>query len=341
MKKKTADQKEVQLVDDPDAPEKPRKKKGFFQSKQFKIAFNFSFTVILNFAALASVTTLIFDEPELWKEALKFFGFLCIIFCDIASEIVILVTHDFPLIAKSYGVYYIDQFIIARYFQLIAYVAWLITFACMVWKANLAYLTCTDTCTYCYIADPTSDCSSSAFCNTSMLQYCNTTTSSCYWNASNPTCSISNSGNATWTLSSPINTTLTFISSTTNTNNFTNYCNGESRLTCLDTHASSVNCVLLAIVLLDMTYQMMQLYLRSFIYPITIPESVMFEVYLNWDTKKEAYRHKLIVAAVGKMEFGTEHELKHVLGHAKSILSGKEGGEKKGGREDDSFERVS
>jgi len=72
----------------------------------------------------------------------------------------------------------------------------------------------------------------------------------------------------------------------------------STKLECTQSNPSLTGCILLAIVLTDAVYSLMDVFFRSNILPITIPDNVLYLLYwMNEETGK-------IVTAIGRHEFG-------------------------------------
>jgi len=225
-------------------------------------------------------------------------GFGTIVLLDIASETAILVVHDL-VILKGYTCQYREIFTAARVVQCLCTLGWIITLCFMVNQALYYDHACVTTCTNCSytndracFTDPV--CGLNGTCNDGMFcEYLGTGTCSLSYNATHEF------GN--WT-NPPQHNNATSLNSTSCTDVTT-------REMCIVLHPAPIDCVLLGLVLLEATLNMIQLWFKSDIYPITLPEATMFTCLLHWSEKSVDVRHKLILEAVGKMEFGKEFNL--------------------------------
>jgi len=249
--------------------------------------------VLMDLAAFASVTKLIL-QPDIPLAVGHFFIVFTIVASDIGSETVILKTHDIPLV-ENRPVRRVRAFTIARTVQALCTVAWVSLFIYMLYLAVVAPIICEDYCWSCQI-----EVKNGTFCNIfnpcpNTNQTCLTSISQCGYSETG-SCLIS-SDNATVLQWSPPRHGVEI-------QNRTDCFTTQTAAECILGEPGLTDCVLLGIVLIEAIYSTAQIFFRSFIYPITLPEHVMFFSYLEMEALKESDRRKLLVEAAGRMEFG-------------------------------------
>jgi len=253
---------------------------GFTTEPTYNVIINFGVLLLMDVAAIASVSSLIVvtgDSPL--YTLLRASPFLLIIAVDMASEIVILLTHDIPICNQDEEVIpeYNSYFQVARVLQVLVELAWLGALIYMI--LIVAHLNCYDECS-CVIDAPSVNCSS-PLCPVSNT--CN----------KNGTCVFSLQGTCSPTVPPNIN----YTSNCTIT---------RTTLRCEQDNPSITACILLSMVLLEGIFQTIGMYFNSYIYPITIPESVMFFCYwMNGDLDK-------LVEKVGKNLFGLDWDMSQI-----------------------------
>jgi len=246
---------------------------GCTQSTQFNIATNYIMLMFFDVASLASVSNLIVVHgASIVETGFRAFPFVIILVVDILSESLILYYHDMPLTRgeTSHEKKNKRVFDVARIMQVFVNFAWLGSLLYMIYKVlNLNCVSqcdCIETC-----LQPTGlDCTST-----------NSTNLQCYGSLNNTQVGYPFSPDPKF----DYNCTVTW-----------------SIQDCIHSSPSFNSCVLLGIVLLDSFYQMGQMFFKSYIYPITVPEYVMFMAHWNNNNKE------LIIKAVGKNEFGPEYD---------------------------------
>jgi len=81
-----------------------------------------------------------------------------------------------------------------------------------------------------------------------------------------------------------------------------------SRDQCIANNPQLVDCLLLALVLLDGVYATIQMWFKKDITTMALPDNVFFTCALKWKKDPEE-RRKVILEAIGKMEFGSHWTL--------------------------------
>jgi len=248
----------------------------------YSVIINFGILVMLDLAAIASVSSLIIvsgDTP--FVTFLRVLPFLGIILLDILSESVILFTHDIPLCnqeeenIKEYDVY----FRLARTAQLVVQFCWIVVLIYMI--VVTANLDCRDEC-QCHINVPGLNCTSPS---------CPPNSKICQ---NEGICEIKADGFCTE------NGTVPFSLGSHIDYYFTNCTVTKSAKFCYQNNPSVTSCILLGLVILEGFYQIIGMFFRSYIYPITLPETILFFMYwMNRDTEK-------LLLKVGKFEFGLD-----------------------------------
>jgi len=79
---------------------------------------------------------------------------------------------------------------------------------------------------------------------------------------------------------------------------FTNCTRTYKRKTCIQTHPSAISCVLLALILFEGLYQTMGIFFKSYLLPITLPDNLMFQLYIMTDELDA------LINRLGQSEFG-------------------------------------
>jgi len=79
---------------------------------------------------------------------------------------------------------------------------------------------------------------------------------------------------------------------------FLNCTNVYKKKTCIQTHPSAISCVLLALILFEGLYQTMGIFFKSYLLPITLPDSLMFQLYIMTDEMDT------LINRLGQSEFG-------------------------------------
>eukprot|EP01123_Difflugia_compressa_P013759 TRINITY_DN657_c0_g1_i1.p1 TRINITY_DN657_c0_g1~~TRINITY_DN657_c0_g1_i1.p1 ORF type:complete len:356 (-),score=36.14 TRINITY_DN657_c0_g1_i1:85-1044(-) len=249
----------------------------------YNVIINFSFLILVDLAALSSVSTLIATPGALpYQMFINAVPFVALVILDIVSESIILVYHDIPICDQEEEIIHENDtiFLIAKILQVIVFLGWLGALVYMIIAALNVH--CTDTCK-CNILIPGLNCSS-PFCPNGVQ--CNSTYPSEY-------CFYQQKGTCQPTMNFPPGMNMNFTSNCTLT---------QIKEDCILQRPNYIGCVLLGLVLIESLYQLIGMYFKSYIYPITIPESVMFIIYWMNDDKDK------IVLKVGKNEFGLNWE---------------------------------
>jgi hypothetical protein len=243
-------------------------------SAEFNVGFNYFLLMCFDLASLASVSTLIVvHEATIVQTAMRAIPFAIILVVDISSETMILVYHDLPLLRVDHEETKKNKriFDVARMMQVFVNFAWLGSLIYMVWV--VINLNCVAECS-CLVCDP-------------QLGYCNTTMSDI------PCIDVEG------------NNTLIEIINPSATLDYQNCTFTWTIPECRKANPTLNSCILLFLVLLDGFYQMGQMFFKSYIYPLTVPEYVMFLAYWRKDPKE-------IVNAIRRNQFGDgieDHEI--------------------------------
>jgi len=241
---------------------------GLMDSAEFNVGFNYFLLMCFDLASLASVSTLIMvHNATPLQTFFRALPFAIILVVDISSETMILVYHDLPLLRADHEEPKKNKVIfdVARCMQVFVNFAWLGALIYMVWV--LANLNCVAECTCANVCSPFD-----SNCNDSVVL-------SCIDLAGNDSVQLINADpNLDYQ-----NCTVTW-----------------SIRNCQKSNPSLNSCILLFLVLLDGFYQMGQMFFRSYIYPLTVPEYVMFLAYWRKDKNE-------IVKAIKRSQFGDSH----------------------------------
>eukprot|EP01124_Arcella_intermedia_P019263 TRINITY_DN2652_c0_g1_i1.p1 TRINITY_DN2652_c0_g1~~TRINITY_DN2652_c0_g1_i1.p1 ORF type:complete len:490 (+),score=79.15 TRINITY_DN2652_c0_g1_i1:99-1568(+) len=268
----------------------PNWEAGCMDDPTFNLLIDVGLMVALDVAALTSVYLLIVHPGDAMVTTFfKALPFVIMILLDIISEVAILLTHDIPIcnqeeddIQKN-----IVIFQASRIIQVLVQVGWIITFSYMVYI--VATLQCTDKCA-CMLQDEATNCSSS-FCPSHTC-----TTPFCSFEQSG-LCLHNNFTNFTWTLDpSLINPNFTSF----------NCSRVYSTKQCQNDHPSMIGCVLLGLVLLENLYQLVGMFFRSYILPITVPPALVYYMFITTD------EHDKMFEKIGKNEFGADWDLSQI-----------------------------
>jgi len=253
---------------------------AFFESTPFLIATNYLMLMFFDVASLASVSNLIVVHgATIVQTGLRAFPFVVILVVDILSESLILYYHDLPLTRGETEHPKTNQkiFDISRMMHVFVNFAWLGSLLYMIYEVInvqcVAECDCYETCIRPF------DCTAR-----------NRTQEVCY---------------------ESMNITGVGIPFNEDPKYDYNCSVSWSVADCRQSSPSYNSCILLGLVLLDSFYQMGQMFFRSYIYPITVPESVMFLAY--WKKDKD-----LIINAIGRNEFGPEYDF--ARGRSKPLL---------------------
>jgi len=287
----------MEHYDDEEDDEKPREKpqtfiekaKTFLDSREFTIGYNYFVLIVVDFASLASISKLLLDTH--FPVGLAFgIGFGFVVILDIISETVILYFHDLQLLER-YSVEHRSLVIAAQVTQTFCTLCWIFALIYMITLVNLAQENCTGICTNCnYTSDAicelNTDCVGGGIC----------VNSSCYYNYTGE-CTVYGS-------SAEFSTPLYNLTTVDITSCFS----VVSRDQCISNNPELVDCVLLALVLLDGVYATIQMWFKKDVTTMALPDSVFFTCALKWKKDPEE-RRKVILEAIGKMEFGTHWTL--------------------------------
>jgi len=243
---------------------------GCMDGAEFNVGFNYFLLMCFDLASLASVSTLIVVHgatpvQTFWRAI----PFAIILIVDISSETMILVFHDLPLLKAEHETpkKYKVIFDVARLMQVFVNFAWLGALIYMIWV--LIHLNCVAECTCLHVCERLD-----ANCN-------DTVKLSCIDLISNDSVElISPDPNLVYE-----NCTVTW-----------------SIRQCIKSNPSLNSCILLFLVLIDGFYQMGQMFFKSYIYPLTVPEYVMFLAYWRKDKND-------IVKAIRRSQFGDSQNL--------------------------------
>jgi len=243
---------------------------GCMDGPEFNVGFNYFLLMCFDLASLASVSTLIMVHNATPQETFwRALPFAIILVVDISSETMILVYHDLPLLRAEHDTPKKNKTIFdaARFMQVFVNFAWLGSLIYMFWV--LVHLNCVAECT---CLDVCSRFDSN--CNESVVLSC---------------------------IDLPGNDSVELISPDPNLN-YLNCSVTWSIRQCQKSNPSLNSCMLLFLVLIDGFYQMGQMFFKSYIYPLTVPEYVMFLAYWRKDKNE-------IVNAIRRSQFGDSQNL--------------------------------
>jgi hypothetical protein len=242
----------------------------------YNAVINFATLILTDIAAIASVSNLIIvpgdDAGQTFGRAIPF---VILVLADIGSEVLILVFHDIPLCNQEEEVIKenVRLFQAGRFGQIVVQVAWIIALIYMIHVVQ------------------TLDCNDICECNVYNLERnCTVNNGQCPINCAMPHCMFNDTGRCL----------------TNNTIAIPNYPDFQlsncsikvSALTCQQTHPSAISCVLLALILFEGIYQTIGIFFKSYLLPITLPDSIMFQLYwMNGDQDK-------LITRLGQNEFG-------------------------------------
>jgi len=244
---------------------------------------NFLILIFMDIAAIASVSNLIIvpGDPG-YMTLFKALPFLGLILLDIASEVVILVYHDIPLCNQEDEkiLHHNFKFQVARVTQIFVMLCWI---GALVWMViEVKNLKCTEECT-CTIYNLDLNCSS-PLCPVNTC-----TTSYCQYNQEG-VCQFNSTDNST-----------TIIGLPPERSSFQSNCTQDEIQTiiyCQQTHPSLISCILLGLILVENLYQTIGIFFKSYLMPITLPDFIMFQLYLMTDNVDG------LINRFGKSEFG-------------------------------------
>jgi len=229
----------------------------------------------MDLAAITSVSNLINvpGDPS-YITAIKAAPFVGLILLDIVSQVLILIYHDIPLcnhedekIKK-----HIVKFQLGRIIQLFVVLAWIGALVYMV--LIVRDLHCVDRCT-CQISNPALNCSAPLCPVNCGTRYC--------------AFSMENECLANVTISLPGEYSSFEI---------TNCSITTTAKLCQQSSPSIISCVLLGIILFEGIYTTVGIFFKSYLMPITLPDYVMFQLYLMNNNIDD------LINRFGKSEFG-------------------------------------
>jgi len=264
------------------------------ETNEFHVISNYIVLMAMDLAAIASVVKLINQPGNVVSSVLHGLLIFTIVIIDISSESIILVHHDIKLI-NAEKVIQKNLFSVARAMQMICTIGWISLLFYMIALSAAAGFRCQDYCWQCNVGEEiNSTCGLFAPCKNTSLH--------CF---SAGVCGVSASGSCSFS----DNFTVVHWSPPKNGLDFQNRTecgSSETYSECIARNPSMTDCVLLALVLIDAIYATINIWFRSYLYPITIPEYVMFFAYLRLEDLHENERDQKILDAAGKMEFGME-----------------------------------
>jgi len=236
---------------------------------EFNVGFNYFLLMCFDLASLASVSTLIVVHNATPMQTLwRALPFALILIIDISSETMILVYHDLPLLRVEHEETKKNKniFDAARIMQVFVNFAWLGALIYMIWM--VVNVNCIAEC-QCTVCDP-----NFGYCNNSMNLACH----------------------------DPLgNESLVIIDRDFNLD-YENCTVTWSTQQCQKANPTLNSCILLFLVLLDGFYQMGQMFFKSYIYPLTVPEYVMFLAY--WQKDKTQ-----IIKSIRLNQFGDDEDI--------------------------------
>jgi hypothetical protein len=255
----------------------------------YHAVFNFCFLILMDIAAIASVSNLIIvpdDTPV--QTFLRAVPFVSLVILDIVSEVGILIYHDIPLCDQKDAkiIKHNTKFQIARIIQIFVLLCWIGALVYMV--LIVKNLHCQDNC-YCYITNPNLNCSSCPINDPSNTAVCPANASYCEIYRTQ-ICNNTNPEVYPGFILTENYDNFEIMNCTFNTRNGAEFC----RLT----HPSIISCVLLALILLDGIYETIGIFFKSYLLPITLPDYVLFQIYVIRDNID------WLIARLGKHEFG-------------------------------------
>jgi len=241
--------------------------------------FNFGLLILMDIAAIASVSNLIVvpgDPPSI--TFLRAIPFVALILIDIGSETLILLYHDIPLCNHEDDklLKHVRKFQVGRVLQIFVLVCWYGALAYMI--ITVQNLQCVNTCTCVYS-------NQAILCNSTQCP-------------ANGTCGADY---CSWTKRAECNANNTLPFPTEYESEFTANCTIAASDTieyCIHTHPSFISCVLLGLILFEGTYEAIGIFFKSYVLPITLPDEVMFQLYLMNDNIDG------LINRLGKSEFG-------------------------------------
>jgi hypothetical protein len=235
---------------------------------------NFATLILTDIAAIASVSNLIIVPGD---DTVMTFGralpFVILVLADIGSEVLILVFHDIPLCNQEEETIKenVRLFQLGRIGQIIVQLAWI---GALIYMIHVYQnLNCYDVC----------ECSVY-----NMGRNCTTNNGQCPIDCGLPYCMYNATGQclANHTIANPPDFQLS------------NCTLKIPEITCLQQHPSAISCVLLALILFEGIYQTIGIFFKSYLLPITLPDSIMFQLYwMNGDQDK-------LITRLGQNEFG-------------------------------------
>jgi len=240
----------------------------------------------MDVAAITSVSNLIVvPGDESYVTFLRALPFVIIVILDIVSEVLILIYHDIPLCNQEEEIITENWslFQAGRIIQILVQLAWIGALVYMI----IVYqnLNCYDIC-QCTVYNSALNC----------------TQPGCPFSCSSPYCMSPITGQC---LAGSTNISIPYPEF-----NMDNCTLTQLHTICLNQHPSAISCVLLALILFEGIYQTVGIFFKSYLLPITLPDSILLQLYwMNNDLEK-------LVEKLEKNEFGFHFhkaDMEHIL----------------------------
>jgi len=246
---------------------------------------NFATLILMDIAAIASVSNVIIVPGDShFTTFLRAVPFVGLVLLDIFSEVLILLYHDIPLCNQEDKkiLKHNKKFQLGRILQIIVLIGWICALVYMIHIVR--NLNCENICE-CYAENPDISCSDPK-CPTNGT-------------CDNTFCSFFTDPMVCYPYGNPDNFTAPVpLKLEEEGYDFANCTITYKMKTCIQTHPSAISCVLLALILFEGLYQTMGIFFKSYLLPITLPDNLMFQLYIMND------EIDALVNRLGQSEFG-------------------------------------
>jgi len=286
-----------------------------FNSPHFASVQNFTILLALDIAGMASVAS-VFKSDDITYTIKYTLPFILVVILDVTSEALLYIYHDLYLCKnKNFDKMWVITF--AKVVQTLVSLTWMGLLIFLIFRVSTPHCTM-DKCTCQSYSANSTICALSIEVGGIVIPdqiqipgECPGSSGTCVMvNASSPLgrCGHQEIGECIQNT----NTTITWITTTygtqPNTTSPLSLCTVESTLECLADAPTWTNCVLLGIVVLFSWVETINVFYRLKIYPITIPESVMFLFYWDYKSEKGTRKRRWIPWAVGMLELGYNYK---------------------------------